>query len=111
MPSHVLSNRWAQLGLAATAVAAVLVAPLATNTTAKADAVTIAGARSLSDQVSVQFEPEDRKTMDVHLLAYNDFAVTAMLLSQDNQTMVPTRTSTCRKVSKEMLEAAAAAGW
>jgi 5'-nucleotidase len=73
MPSHVLSNRWAQLGLAATAVAAVLVAPLATNTTAKADAVTIAGARSLSDQVSVQFEPEDRKTMDVHLLAYNDF--------------------------------------
>jgi 5'-nucleotidase len=73
MPSHVLSNRWAQLGLAATAVAAVLIAPLATNTTAKADAVTIAGARSLSDQVSVQFEPEDRKTMDVHLLAYNDF--------------------------------------
>lgn len=73
MPSHILSNRWAQLGLAATALAAVLVAPLATNTTAKADAVTIAGARSLSDQVSVQFGPVDRKTMDVHLLAYNDF--------------------------------------
>jgi 5'-nucleotidase len=73
MPSHVLSNRWAQLGLAATAVAAVLVAPLATNTTAKADAVSIGGARSLSDQVSVQFGPIDRKTTDVHLLAYNDF--------------------------------------
>ncbi|MEP7021042.1 MAG: bifunctional metallophosphatase/5'-nucleotidase [Pseudonocardiales bacterium] len=73
MPSHVLSNRWAQLGLAATAVAAVLIAPLATNTTAKADAVTIAGARSLSDQLSVQFGPLSTKTTDVHLLAYNDF--------------------------------------
>jgi 5'-nucleotidase len=84
MPSNVLSNRWAQLGLAATAVAAVLVAPLATTTTARADAVTIAGARSLSDQVSVQFAPTPSagKTMDVHLLAYNDFHGTLEPASQ-----------------------------
>ncbi len=31
------------------------------------------------------------------LLAYNDFAVTAMLLSQKNQTMVPKIASFCRK--------------
>ncbi|MDT4932456.1 MAG: 5-nucleotidase [Pseudonocardiales bacterium] len=73
MQAHILSNRWAQLGLAATAVTAVLVAPLATNTTGKAGAVTIAGARSLSDQVSVQFAPASGRTTDVHLLAYNDF--------------------------------------
>ena len=72
MQAHVLSNRWAQVGLAATAVTAVLVAPLATNTTGKAGAVTIAGARSLSDQVSVQFEPASGRSTDVHLLAYND---------------------------------------
>jgi 5'-nucleotidase len=34
--------------------------------------VTIAGARSLSDQVSVQFAPASGRTTDVHLLAYND---------------------------------------
>jgi 5'-nucleotidase len=72
MQAHILSNRWAQVGLAATAVTAVLVAPLATNTTGKAGAVTIAGARSLSDQVSVQFEPASGRSTDVHLLAYND---------------------------------------
>jgi 5'-nucleotidase len=73
MQARILSNRWAQLGLAATAVTAVLVAPLATNTTGKAGAVTIAGARSLSDQVSVQFAPASGRATDVHLLAYNDF--------------------------------------
>ncbi|MDT4926520.1 MAG: 5-nucleotidase [Pseudonocardiales bacterium] len=73
MSTHVLSNRWLQAGFAATAVTAVLVAPLASNTTGSAGAVTIAGARSLSDQVSVQFAPASGKTTDVHLLAYNDF--------------------------------------
>jgi 5'-nucleotidase len=73
MSTHVLSNRWLQAGFAATAMTAVLIAPLATNTTGKAGAVTIAGARSLSDQVSVQFAPASGKTTDVHLLAYNDF--------------------------------------
>jgi 5'-nucleotidase len=73
MSPHVLSNRWFQAGLAATAVTAVLIAPLATKTTGKAGAVTITGARSLSDQVSVQFAPASGRTTDVHLLAYNDF--------------------------------------
>ncbi len=73
MATQILSNRWLQAGLAATAVTAVLVAPLATKTSGKASGVTITGARSLSDQVSVQFAPASGKTTDVHLLAYNDF--------------------------------------
>jgi 5'-nucleotidase len=73
MATQVLSNRWLQAGLAATAVTAVLVAPLATNTSGKASGVTITGARSLSDQVSVQFAQASGKTTAVHLLAYNDF--------------------------------------
>jgi 5'-nucleotidase len=82
MRAHVLSNRWAQAGLAATAVTAVLVAPLATNSTGRAGAVTIAGARSLSDQVSVQFAPASGRTTDVHLIAYNDFHGTLEPASQ-----------------------------
>jgi 5'-nucleotidase len=66
-----LSNRWIHAGVAATTVTAVLVAPLATTTTG-ASAVTIAGAQSLSDAVSVQFAPASGKTTDVHVLAYND---------------------------------------
>jgi 5'-nucleotidase len=73
MATQILSNRWLQAGLAATAVTAVLVAPLATKTSGNASGVTITGARSLSDQVSVQFAPASGKTTDVHLLAYNDF--------------------------------------
>jgi 5'-nucleotidase len=66
-----LSNRWVHASLATAAVTAVMVAPLAT-TTGGANAVTIAGARSLSDRVSVQFAPASKRTTDVHLLAYND---------------------------------------
>ncbi|HEY3006266.1 MAG TPA: bifunctional metallophosphatase/5'-nucleotidase, partial [Kribbellaceae bacterium] len=56
------------------ALGAALLSPLATQSAQRADAVTIAGARSLSDEVSVQFQPAAKKrTMDVHLLAYNDF--------------------------------------
>ena len=73
MATQILSNRWLQAGLAATAVTAVLVAPLATKTSGNASGVTITGARSLSDQVSVQFAPASGKTTAVHLLAYNDF--------------------------------------
>jgi 5'-nucleotidase len=66
-----LSNRWVHAGLAASTITAVLFAPLAT-TTPGASAVTIAGARSLSDKVSVQFAPASSRTTDVHVLAYND---------------------------------------
>jgi 5'-nucleotidase len=59
--------------LAGLAVAVVLAAPLATAHRAAAS-TTIAGARSLSDQVSVAFDtaPPGHTTRDVHLLAFND---------------------------------------
>jgi 5'-nucleotidase len=55
------------------AVAVVVAAPLAAPNPATADAVTIAGARSLSDQVTVSYGQLDRRrSTDVHLLAFND---------------------------------------
>jgi 5'-nucleotidase len=55
------------------AVAVVVAAPLAAPNPATADAVTIAGARSLSDQVTVSYSQLDRRrSTDVHLLAFND---------------------------------------
>jgi len=67
-------GRGVSAGLAFVALGAALLSPLATQSAQRADAVTIAGARSLSDEVSVQFQPAAKKrTMDVHLLAYNDF--------------------------------------
>lgn len=69
-----LRNRGVQGGLVLAAVSSVLVAPLATTSSSTAGAVTIAGARSLSDTVSVQWhKPHRDRTTDVHLLAYNDF--------------------------------------
>jgi 5'-nucleotidase len=69
----VLANWKTQLALAAVALGVVLAAPLASPNRASAD-VTIAGARSLSDQVSVSFGavPPGHTTRDVHLLAFND---------------------------------------
>ena len=67
-------GRGLSAGLVAVALGTALVAPLATGPSPRADAVTIAGARSLSDKVSVQFAtPTKDRTIDVHLLAYNDF--------------------------------------
>ncbi len=57
--------------LTAAALGTALVAPLATGT-GSAGAVTIDGARSLSDTVSVQFKKPKDKTTDVHVLAFND---------------------------------------
>jgi 5'-nucleotidase len=55
------------------AVAVVLVAPLAAPNRPAAGGVTISGARSLSDQVSVSYAAVDKqRTSDVHLLAFND---------------------------------------
>jgi 5'-nucleotidase len=65
-------GRWLQAGFAAAALGVALAAPLATATNQRADAVTITGAQSLSDQVSVDFAKKPDKTTDVHLLAYND---------------------------------------
>ena len=67
-------KRWAPpVSLAGLAVAVVLAAPLATAHRAAAS-MTIAGARSLSDKVSVAFDtaPPGHTTRDVHVLAFND---------------------------------------
>jgi 5'-nucleotidase len=65
------------LVLAALAVGVVLTAPLAGPNGTPAEAVTISGARSLSDQVVVNFDrsghkPRKQRTTDVHLLGFND---------------------------------------
>jgi 5'-nucleotidase len=67
-------NWTAQAAVAALALGVVLTAPLASSDRTPADAVTISGARSLSDQVVVSYGGDARKTRttDVHLLAFND---------------------------------------
>jgi len=72
---NVLRKRGFQAGMAAVALGAAVITPLATSTTA-ANAVTIAGARSLSDQVSIQVKaaPKEKdRVQDLHILAFNDF--------------------------------------
>jgi 5'-nucleotidase len=65
---------WAgHLLVVAVAVGVVVAAPLAARDQAATDTVTISGARSLSDQVSVSYAKVDKhRTTDVHLLAFND---------------------------------------
>jgi 5'-nucleotidase len=69
----------AQALLVALAVGVVVGAPLATSGPGaddQRDQVLISGARSLSDEVSVNYDDaaasDDRSTTDVHLLAFND---------------------------------------
>jgi 5'-nucleotidase len=67
----------AQAVLVVLAIGVVVAAPLASSSRTPADAVTIAGARSISDQVAVNFDasgrkPPEQRTTDVHLLAFND---------------------------------------
>ena len=62
-----------QVTLAAVAVGVVLAAPLASPNPAAADNITISGARSLADRVSVRYgTAKQGETTDVHLLAFND---------------------------------------
>jgi 5'-nucleotidase len=70
-------KRWtrgwvAPFSLVTVAVGVVVAAPLPASNMASANKVTIAGARSLSDQVEVQFAKKTKGTDDVHLLAFND---------------------------------------
>jgi 5'-nucleotidase len=66
-------NRRVLVGfLAIAAMGTALLAPLA-RSSGQAGAVTIDGARSLADKVSVQFQRAQGPTTDVHLLAWNDF--------------------------------------
>jgi 5'-nucleotidase len=67
----------AQAVLLVLAVGVVVAAPLASSSRTPAEAVTISGARSLSDQVVVNFDgaalgASEQRTTDVHLLAFND---------------------------------------
>jgi 5'-nucleotidase len=62
-----------QLVLALVAVGVVLAAPLASPNKAAADSVIISGARSLSDQVVVNYsKTKPQRTTDLHILAFND---------------------------------------
>jgi 5'-nucleotidase len=71
----VIRSRAARVGLIVAALGAVAAAPLAVTGAPPAGAVTIAGANTLSDKVSVDWAGNHRpeKTTDVHLIAWNDF--------------------------------------
>jgi 5'-nucleotidase len=71
----VFRSRAARAGLIVVALGAVAAAPLAVTGTPPAGAVTIAGANTLSDKVSVDWAGDHHpaKTTDVHLIAWNDF--------------------------------------
>src|SRR4051812_28788273 len=70
-----LRSRDTRVGLIVVALGAVAAAPLAVSGAPPAGAVTIAGANTLSDKVSVDWSGQHRpaRTTDVHLLAWNDF--------------------------------------
>lgn len=69
----VIRSRAARAGLIVVALGAVAAAPLAVTGAPPAGAVTIAGANTLSDKVSVNWAGTHQKTTDVHLIAWNDF--------------------------------------
>ncbi|MGH3388220.1 MAG: bifunctional metallophosphatase/5'-nucleotidase [Actinomadura sp.] len=75
MAPALLRSRAARAGLIALALGAVAIAPLAVPGAPPAGAVTIAGARTLSDKVAVDWagQTKPQRTTDVHLLAWNDF--------------------------------------
>jgi 5'-nucleotidase len=58
--------------MAVAAIGTAMLAPLASSS-GPAGAVTIDGAHSLADKVSVRFQKPKERTTDVHLLAWNDF--------------------------------------
>ena len=66
-----LAHRAVRGGLVAVSLGAVLAAPLATA--GRSSSVTISGARSLSDAVSVSYAAAPSSTTDFHVLAFNDF--------------------------------------
>src|SRR3569833_2259988 len=70
-----IRTRAARVGLIVVALGAVAAAPLAVAGAPPAGAVTIAGANTLSDEVSVDWagKHHPKRTTDVHLLAWNDF--------------------------------------
>jgi 5'-nucleotidase len=73
MTPGTLSSRRKRTALVAALLVAVTAVPLARNGGTHAGAVTISGARNLSDELVVQLQPTPPRTTDVHLLAFNDF--------------------------------------
>ncbi len=74
MIARLLRVRAIRAGLIVTGLAVVLTAPLAVVGAGPAGAVTIGGARTLSDQVSVTWDgSKPVHTTDLHVLAWNDF--------------------------------------
>src|SRR2546423_4942226 len=74
MTPRFLRTRLVRAGLIVTGLCAVIVAPLAVAGARPADAVTIAGAGTLSDQVTVDWDHGHRDhTTGLHVLTWNDF--------------------------------------
>ena len=74
MIRSIVSSRGVRVGLIAAGLGAVLAAPLAVAGASPAGAVTIAGASTLSDNVSVTWGNGSKdRTTDLHVLAWNDF--------------------------------------
>jgi 5'-nucleotidase len=75
VPPAFLRSRAARAGMIITALGAVVAAPLAVTKAPSADAVTIAGAQTLSDKVAVSWAGKTKpsKTTAIHLLGWNDF--------------------------------------
>ncbi|MGI8334598.1 bifunctional metallophosphatase/5'-nucleotidase [Actinomadura scrupuli] len=73
MPPAFMRSRAVRAGMIITALGAVVAAPLAVTKAPPADAVTIAGARTLSDKVAVGWASKPAKTTAVHLLGWNDY--------------------------------------
>jgi 5'-nucleotidase len=74
MTPTLLRTRAVRAGLMLTGLCAVIAAPLAVVSAGPANAVTIAGASTLSDQVSVDWDHGHKdRTTDLHVLAWNDF--------------------------------------
>jgi 5'-nucleotidase len=71
--STALRSRWTRGGLLTGALAVVVAAPIAFGAVTGASAVTIEGASTLSDKVSVNWGKGQDATTDVHVLAWNDF--------------------------------------
>jgi 5'-nucleotidase len=72
MTHKLIKGSFAQLSLAALALGVVIAAPVAAPNSASSGGVSISGARSLSDTVSVSFSSKKTNTTDVHVLAFND---------------------------------------
>jgi 5'-nucleotidase len=72
MKHRLIKGSVSQLSLAALALGVVIAAPVAAPNSASSGGVSISGARSLSDTVSVSFSSKKTKTTDVHVLAFND---------------------------------------